>query len=692
MIKHINLTNEKAENIHMSKQFNKRWLGGRGYNSRLLYCFKDEIPEEWSDDTNVVAISAGKFAGTSFPSSGRTTISVLKSPVSGMFSDGNLGGHFGPALKLAGIDTLLLTGKLKEISYIYIDRSGIASLIELPGHAKHWGCASTNMFIRHKSKGYVDLKVLAVGQGSFNGCFTGVVNCDNRVAGGGGSGAVLASKNIKAIAVEYDITETSKPKFPELFEAVSKSAEDHIKKHPVFDTFKRYGTTSLVEIHSALKYFPTHNFLFRTFRHWKKLSGQAYLEKKLKEDPNHLTEQDNLAKQGRLGCRNCPIVCSNQEKIEYETLNCLGNKIGLDDLDQIEHLNNVYFNDAGLDVIETTSIISALMEMSFKGLIDVRIDFGDYEFIEMFLSEFLGEPSNDLTFGACFKQGFKSGLELAEKHDFIDINWWKFADFDEIEAEVYVSSKGKAYSGVYPNEANKGVALATATSTRGADHLRSLPTLATYASWYMAKGGWKKLIKLMTIPLRSARIMKSDAKFLVGDLWETYENVFGVPKYYVNLWRSKGFLLDNRINDGWGGMIKFTQSLYAISDSLSTCRFTSPWRFGVGSKFWIPALRYLGVEVLERELFQVGHHINLLEKDLLYYYGKPVKDTVPSRFFEGKGGLSKETWDEIYADYCKECNLDSEGKPDDYYMDMMLRGDFTDQTQLNYFTNINKRR
>lgn len=697
MIKHIDLTKKSIRDWHPTKHFRESWLGGRGFNSRLLYCFRNAIPEEWSDPGNVIAVGAGMLAGTKFPSSGRTTISVLKSPVSGLFSDGNLGGHFGPALRLAGIDTLIITGALEKPGYIHINKNGALKIIDLPKNMMYWGVGSIKIQLEMAHKDG-PIKVLAIGQGGANGCFSAVVNCDNRVAGGGGSGAVMGSKNLKAIAIDYDMTREIPVAYQLGFDQVCTSAENHIKSHPVYNTFKTYGTTSLVEIHTALKYFPSYNWSKNGFPHWKRISGQAYREHELKVNPDYIERQEKLADEGKLGCRNCPIVCSNEDKIEYETLNCLGSKLGIDNIDTITFLNSVYFNDGGLDVIETTSIISTLMELSELKIIDLRFEWGDYKAIDKFLGEFiLGFDENDpkvATLGGCFADGFKEGLYRCEIYGIFNVDPTAFPitegtdGYADIYNTYYVASKGKAMSGVVPNEKNKGVALAVATSTRGADHLRSLPTLATYASWYMGKGGFKKLIKMLTIPFRAANIMKADAKFLVGDLWKTYEHQFGVPLEYINEWKMKGFLLDSKKLDGWGGMIKFTQALYAVSDSLSTCRFTSPWRFGVGPKFWSTALLYMGHDLLERHLLRTGHFINTIEKALLYHYGVPIKDEVPTRFFKGRGALKESTWKTIYADYCKVCGFQGNGKPRVATVHQITEGDYKDREMIQYFETL----
>jgi aldehyde:ferredoxin oxidoreductase len=650
--------------------------------------FRRSIPDRWEDPGNIVAISSGLFSGTGFPSSGRTTIAVLKSPVTGFFGDGNLGGHFGPALRLAGVDALVITGKSPYPCFFRITKAGGMTIHDAQ-RMWNYGASTTELIIQREWR--TNHKVLTIGQGGAQGVFSSVVICENRTAGGGGTGAVLGSKGVKAIAVEYDPDMDLCYEEREDFERAAEAAKDKIESHPVFDTFKRYGTTSLIEIHQGLKYLPTLNWRKKTMKKWKKVSGQTLLKKWIKENPDYESGLEDMAEDNELGCRNCPIVCSNPDKIEYETLNCLGPKIGIDDLDKILTLNMVYMNDAGLDVIQTTSVISALMEMSQLGIIDYEFKWGDYTHIDSFLKDLIRNPTlatsvTNPTIGKYFRSGFKMGLYEAARKGKIKIDFKKldkhtgqsalsmFAETAKAlelrwAAEIafrhfYIGTKGMGMSGVFPSKANKGVALAVATSSRGADHLLSLPTLATYASWYIGKENWwKQIFKYAGIPFRALFVMKADAKHLYGDLYKTYQTTFGVPGEICREWENLGFLT-NQKKSGWGSMIKFTQEMYAVSDAVSMCRFTSPWRFGVGPRYITPAIKALiGYDLSWRLLLTVGERIYALERDLLYYYGATVEDSLPKRFFKGRGNLTRSEFNELIMDYYDRCSYDVQGRP-----------------------------
>jgi aldehyde:ferredoxin oxidoreductase len=699
---------DRVERYEYSNKFLGNYLGGRGFNTAFMFRFRNDIPQSAYDPDNLIFISSGLLSGTPFPSTGRTTVSVLKSPVTGFFGDGNLGGYFGPALRLAGIDCLIISGKANIPKYMHISPTGVPSTYDAR-KIWHYGTGATEVFIQdaHRNMGagnLSSLKVLSIGMAGAQQCFSSIVICENRAAGGGGTGAVFGSKNLKAIAVRYPRKAVDKTADdPEQLQKIAEQAEEKIRAHPVFNTFKKYGTTSLVEIHSAIKYFPTKNFTQRTWKKWKNISGQELLKQWIAEDPKFEEGLEKLAEDEKLGCRNCPIVCSNPLKIEYETLNCLGSKIGIDELDKITTLNMVYMNDGGLDVIQTTSILSALMEMWAKGISDYKFEWGDYNHIQRFLSEFLStkdliylnpadrkfgdklfEPAKYCsTIAPFFRKGFCQGMTAAIDAGAIKINEKKLKllytgpinalykdDITPVIPQVlhelfWVSVKGMTLSGVYPSEKNKGVALAVATSSRGADHLRSLPTLATYADWYMGtKKGFKRLLQVLGMPIRSLFMMKDEAKLLVGNLYKTYEDTFGVPHSIVNEWEESGFLLNKGQNKGWGSMIKFTQEMYAISDAVSICRFTSPWRFGIGPGFLVRAIAALtGLIYNVDALMEVGNRIYTLERELLHHYNQAPLDNLSKRFFAGRGALTEQDFNELKADYYERCRYDVHGRP-----------------------------
>ena len=138
--------------------------------------------------------------------------------------------------------------------------------------------------------------------------------------------------------------------------------------------------------------------------------------------------------------------------------------------------------------------------------------------------------------------------------------------------------------------------------------------------------------------------MKPDSKFLVDDLYKTYHTVFGVPQPIVDEWKELDFLFNEEKYLGWGSMIKFTQEVYAVSDALSTCRFTSPWRFGIGPQLYAQAIECM-IKTYEfnwTKVLQVGERINAMEKALITKYaGFPNPDTLPNKFFRGKNALSR---------------------------------------------------
>ena len=670
-IAYVNLLDE-YEQIRLfdySDKFLHNYLGSRGFNAFFMYKFRNTVPQDALDPQNLLMVSAGLFAGTRFPSSGRTTVSVLKSPVTGLFGDGNLGGHFGPALRLAGIDALIIDGSADRPVYLWIHDQTIM----VRGADDIWNCGvnTADAVFRHRHG--ENVKPLIIGPAGAQKVFCAVPICENRVPGGGGAGAVMGSKNLKAIVVDYEPHRYIGSARPDKFKEVSDEAENRIKRHPVFDTFSKYGTTSLVEVHSSLNYFPTRNFTSTAFSKWKHVSGKSFLAKWRKEDQ----EYDKKFEQNKeaIGCRNCPIVCSNPFKIEYETINCLGAKLGITSPDEIQYLNLVYLNDGGLDVIQATSIIAALMQMFEEGMSSYRINWGEEYEVRRFLFELYSSlsESKHQTPARFFRNGFLEGV----REVYIGPNPGEKTYLDLMD-RYYVNVKGMGLSGVVPSDKNKGVALAVATASRGGDHLRSLPTLATYASWYLGKKGFRKLLNIAKMPLRALSVMKGDAKFLVKDLYSTYVDVFGVPKQIVNTWKSLGFLLDQKQTKGWGHMIKFTQEMYALSDSISICRFITPWRFGIGPEVIGRAIHALtGQEIRWDQLLKIGARVNALEKWLSWTrYDNRPKDTLPPRFFQGIGSVNQVEFNAMLEEYYERCGYDENGKPKNRTLAALLQNSY----------------
>ena len=665
-------------NDHVVKYYNysdtflRFFIGGRGFNMRLLTWMSNYPPKNYYDKSNAIFISPGLLAGTEFPSSGRTSIAVLKSPITGFWGEGNFGGYFGPALKLCGVDTLVISGRASQPTSIHIKRDSSVHFMDCSGIWRYGTIATTAILEKLNNPREEPRKVLCIGSAGANKIFSSVVLCDNRTSGGGGSGAVFGSKNLKAVVVDDNLDEAISGYSPESMRILKHVVEEKIKAHPVFNTFSTYGTTSLVEIHSGLKYFPTKNWLQKTWSKWTNISGKTLLEDFKEENPNFETDEELAIERRELGCINCPITCSNAEKIEYETLNCLGSKLGIDRLEWIRQVNHDYFNDAGLDVIQTTSIISAIMEMTEEGLIlGSDLTFGNEDAVVNFLSE-LQEPPDKIdkrSLSYAFKDGFKTGIFRLLMQG--DIPYYGEDDPAEVaqryEDSYFPNVKGMGLSGVFPSEKNRASALAIATSSRGADHLRSLPTLATYADWYLGGGvgRFKKILKLFTIPIRSLLMMKGDTKNLTGDLYDTYKTTFGVPSPVVDGWKKAGFLLDPKVTKGWGSMIKFCQEVYAVSDSFGTCRFISPWRFGIGPETMAEAFsHHTGLKVSWEELLKVGERIYAMEKYFSTKYGIPIKDSIPKRFLgDADGKLRESTFSAMKEDYYNTCGYDSDGIP-----------------------------
>ena len=131
----VDLTAGTITKEPLDPTFARMFLGGRGFNSKILYDEFDPAITDPYDPGNLICIGSGPLSGTLAPSSGRVTISVARSPITGVFGDGNAGGHFGPEIKYAGYDTIIIKGRSEKPVYLYI----YDDVVELRDASHLWG-------------------------------------------------------------------------------------------------------------------------------------------------------------------------------------------------------------------------------------------------------------------------------------------------------------------------------------------------------------------------------------------------------------------------------------------------------------------------------------------------------------------------------------------------------------------------
>ncbi|MBE0451383.1 MAG: aldehyde ferredoxin oxidoreductase family protein [Clostridia bacterium] len=359
------VANVEALDLELAKKF----VGGRGLGTKL---FVDEVSpsiEPFSPD-NKILFATGPLTGTPTPTGGRYMV-VTKSPLTGTIASSNSGGYWGAELKFAGYDVIIVEGKSEKPVYIMIEDD----TVEIRDAAHLWGKVVSDTTETLMGEIPEKSRVLTIGPaGEALSNMAAVMNDVSRAAGRSGVGAVMGSKNLKAITVRG--TKKVALANEEELKAVVKDCNAKIRENGVTGQgLPAYGTAVLVNIINEGGVFPTNNFQLSQFSEAEDTSGELLAEKYLvKKDP----------------CYRCPIACGRYCKVdgvegggpEYETIWAFGGDCGVSDMPSIIKAN-FWCNEYGLDTISTGATIAAAMELYQKGFIKeadlggVSLDFGN---------------------------------------------------------------------------------------------------------------------------------------------------------------------------------------------------------------------------------------------------------------------------------------------------------------------------
>lgn len=352
------------------------FVGGRGLGIKLLWDrLKDKPGTDPLGPENPLMFMCGPFSGFPAPSSSRTCV-VTKSPHTSPLksqyahastvSYSNIGGFFGPELRFAGYDGLVITGKAAAPVYLYINDDKV----EIRDARKFWG-ARTDQFDKDFAEELGDprFRTCYIGPGGENLVkYACILHTAARAAGRGGTGCVMGSKNLKAVAVRG----TGQPDVGnhKLFLEALEEARQTFKDPDIYESWRRAGTTAALEFLSGLGIMAVKNFREGTFPEVDKIGAQASIKK---------------AWIRSFSCYCCPLACKKSGKTtdspyaglvhdgpEYETGTMLGANLMISDLAGV--LKAIYLaDDYGLDAISLGNVIGFLMEAYDKKLIDKQL-------------------------------------------------------------------------------------------------------------------------------------------------------------------------------------------------------------------------------------------------------------------------------------------------------------------------------
>jgi len=351
----VDLTERVVETIDFTPDLARGFLGGRGLGAYLL-CHDLPSGIDPLSPGNEIVFETGPFTGL-WLSAGRLHMSA-RSPLTGTIGDGNSGGAWAPELKAAGFDALVVRGKADSPVFLAVEDGQIRIYAADDSWGRTVGESTDLLRARFDDP---DLKVLAIGPaGERQVRFACVMNDYARAVGQGGLGAVMGSKNLKAIAVRGhgDI----RIAHPEELMGFLRKAIAHVKKKPGFDYFKRMGTTSLISPANEVGYACYNNMQYTRCPDAHSLSSEHF-------DGNGYFRRS-------MACYGCFLGCSHlmvskrgkcSEGIEFGTLNEV-TACGITDADVAIEYNRLC-NEYSLDTFDTGHVIAFAMECFEKGLL-----------------------------------------------------------------------------------------------------------------------------------------------------------------------------------------------------------------------------------------------------------------------------------------------------------------------------------
>jgi aldehyde:ferredoxin oxidoreductase len=346
-----------------SEGFASSYIGGRGFAAKILW---DNLPQGTDplSPQNLLIFATGPLTGFPLPNSGKLVV-ASKSPLTGGYGDGNIGTFAAVQMRKAGYEAVIVEGKADKPTVLHI-KNGTA---ELSGASDLWGLNSFKTEAKLKQIYGHTAGIVSIGQGGENMVkFACVVSQEGRAGGRPGMGAVMGSKNLKAVVIEG--TRAISAAHPQELKEQGATGYREILARPNYPFWKRQGTLGTVDWANLNSALPTRNYHEGVFAAAEKINGYSA----------------EAIKVSNRGCPNCNMTCGNVVKdaegqdseLDYENVAMLGSNIGLGDLAQVSALNRMA-DEFGLDAISLGNVMGFGMEASEKGLIPQKYAWGNFE-------------------------------------------------------------------------------------------------------------------------------------------------------------------------------------------------------------------------------------------------------------------------------------------------------------------------
>jgi aldehyde:ferredoxin oxidoreductase len=613
----VDLTKGAIIKEPLDYEYRRKWLGGRGFNSEVIY---REVPPEVDafDPENRVCFGVGPISGTAAPSTGRVTVSC-KSPLTDGHGDSNMGGHWGAELKYAGYDQIVVQGRAKKPVYIWVDDDKV----EIRDASRIWGKYPREADAMIKEElGDEDIHIVLIGPGGENMVrFACTFNDVYRAAGRTGTGGVIGSKNLKGIAVRG--TGGVKIAKPKEFYEVCNRLREKFKTDPMRAGLWNYGSLCLINVANRDGWLPVNNMQFGAHPNANNFSGESHRA---------------TVSKGKEGCFACPICCGQFTVIkdgkwageyfggpEYEHTVPTGPRVGIgfgDDVNDVWH-NARLTNDFGLDGIETGGVISWAMECYQRGILTkkdtggLELEWGNEEVVEKLIHQIAYREG----FGAILAEGACKAIKKLGLPK---------------EAEYYtLTTRGMTLPGDDPRGLGFGYGLSFSMGTRGGeDHLRSLCCLELSGFLY---------------PGLNTKVIGCE---------DPAKPTTTVGKPY---------------------MVYYEENQKSSTDCLEVCCFTTHWSYAVltedqveylnactGLDFTVEEFQEIGERLINLERAYWARHLSGKREDIVpdRFTKEPMPKTVPYQTNEGATlplDRMLPTY-YVYRDYDPETGFPSERK------------------------------
>ncbi|MCX8044504.1 MAG: aldehyde ferredoxin oxidoreductase family protein [Desulfobacterota bacterium] len=446
----VNLTQKTIMVESIDSTLMKQFIGGRGLGTKILYDEVDPKVDPLSPDNKLIFM-AGPLTGSGAPCGSRYMV-ITKSPLTSAIACSNSGGHFPAELRSAGYLGIIVEGKAPTPVYLLIDDDTVhlrdATLLWKKTTHQTEDALRADIADAALAR---DVRIASIGPAGENlSRIACVINDKHRAAGRSGVGAVMGSKNLKAIAVRG--TKKIAKHNNDTFTAAVRAATERLKAGPVTSQgLPKFGTAILVNIINECGILPTRNFQQSVFAGASKISGETLAETYLVRNK---------------ACYACPIACGRLTKVtspetfkgegegpEYETVELLGAGCGIDDLAAITKANYLC-NEFGLDTISAAGTVATAMELYEKGYLP-------YKDIGMDLRFGNAEALLSMIYDMAYRRGLGAvaadgGYVLAQTYG---------------HPELFMGVKRQELPAYDPRGA-QGMGLTYATSNRGACHVR----------------------------------------------------------------------------------------------------------------------------------------------------------------------------------------------------------------------------